>query len=1832
MSTKWADQNRTLADRVRAEFESRTLPLRFPRRIDIILCILLLLCVIVLWGGWTGFVKISDRLGLFDPELIQFIEDERILTNVRDNIKEKPLLDAVIHQPDGLVYLSQAEGVMHRYDPLTHLWSFEPVDIFENEQINKNLTFLRSGCGADPLSSAAADCPEPDSLWGISAEGGLVRRSDGEWKILVSDTAFIGANGKPVEGDELSTAAVSGDKKWLVLGTKNNGAGIYNTENRLWIRNDKSFFNNLPCLSITHIAWWKNRFWIGGPKGLISLEIDDNIPHLVNTPGFHGKILDLDVSQDAGQDAGQNAGQNKDLWVLAQRDCLKSGSGCLWMGRLETPDEKPVVLMDEQNIYPNLNLSDLNFAQYHNNQLYLAGESGLFSYDAMLHTWKRLFNGNITATLPFPGNSGFFFGFTNGLGICSNNSATTWPVPGEKFIKLLYSSKTEALALSASGNVYSFTKSGKPSPVFKVSGTQLDHTRFSSAFSIGDTVVFTGPDGGLLHNISTREYKDVPGHSLPQWLRNPGIQLIKSGRHIYALSPSGRNVAVHTLDADKILKTDFRSVVKPYIFPGPLKTVRHMGNQGLRLIARDGRVYHVTPQGQKALTGPAAPEMSRLDFIDVTAINQDLLVSTMRGIRRYDTEERKWTDFSTVPADSRALEIDTFNGQIIMRTDQDRLVRYSDKRPVMIGDKTGFHITDKGLCDVMADNRQLYLAGDGWIEQYDPDSRQIAKRWRLRSHYPIKLKGVSHQMPLALSRNTATLGETIIDPNAGQVTNLSKDNYHIWTVRDTGVHKYLKGYPITSWNNPGKGVCFFRNPGPGSAVTRILDARELTKTPKLPGGIIAVATNAGLFFYNPKARSWYASSPELMPEGGRIYIFGKHMVLSESLQNRYQISFVPTDSIVMPHTCSTDPVCFKTQDITARAIAVNEQSEMAAWIGEDGSIMKWNNGKISEILPSPGKGPEQKNMQRVYGRSPEYLLITTRQGIWRYSLNKHQWIPVKINLSTEDSIADINIEQYGSKELVVIHDTGGNIYTGSFEPSDTQVDMTRIYTPSKTFNASGKQLLDVQDRGNFVWTFVLDDRIKYYDPSKRKWLDDAIFPVSDRSAVYKQGSRRGVLVTNNGQVWWVAQSRRSTPGEFARYKLETGEKTALDEDGAIWRLKPDGVLLKCRAPGKGDYKNFEKQSPFPFMLNKDSVKQALKWERLILFETDGGLRAYDTSGGNKIKLPQEAANFSNIKQARRFNRQLWLKSPDRLMILEKNEQGVIKEIIFQGISELVFDKIQHPWARFDDGWQVWDDNKFISPGNEKVKLFVVEGERVTGADEEGYPFVWQGRLVKEDISLPHKIDSDDVNSLLCGNNGDWWVLAQNRLHHVVRDTCQVSLSQDSDGDNGKSEAEKEKTEQAVETIPCFVIADSFDTPPGFGTSYSSRIINADVRTDDTLTLTSADRVATEVVKKFFGGFDVKISRNITPHRQMSVKDQWPVLKKNMKNGVYDPVTDLVTGTDYQLYAKTKVNRFKLPSKGVIQLELPSTLDAGWLRWDRSGKRFMVKTTSGRKAYAIEKFIIHKKLLFEETDTVLQTGDRQMFAANQYGIWMHNQPNLKLDNKSIVFQPLTLARPIHAAHGRFMTSGGDCFVNENRLRKTGQLHEVRFGDVNIKEQMWKRGITSQVGIGGQKVNAYVNRGFIWDRNRRHIALKGNNIFIQSEAGIHPVHGYSDFDPGPENIARFNGRLHNESKNTLFFELNNSWYKRDFRHWEKYHENPAINRVLADNSQWRWVLQNGKINIKLHGSTHNFGYGQGSFGFSFNSDQLADATADDENLYVMTPAFFEILNQQAGADSP
>lgn len=1712
INTRWETENRTLEKRARANAVNRVRELRARRRVDVILVIIVAVSLSCQAGSCFLLINWGDGLGWFDTPLIQPIKDERILVNVRDEITESPMLDAVMHQPDGRVYITQKGGTVHRYNPLTELWSTERPFSTTDVLLNLDLVRLRSGCGADPLSDWVNECSDPKSLWAISADDGLARRFRGEWELVISDTAFVGTDGTPVENSELTAVAVSPDGRWLVVGTKGDGVGIYNVERRLWMQRE-AVSGTLPSPSVTHVAWWKGRFWIGGPGGLSSLEMGDTVHTLIPIPVIGGKILDLDADP---HDA---------LWILELGDCDESGDNCLRLGKLLEPNGKLELLIDERNLFAELDMADLIFAQQWGNQLVLAGDSGIFSYDTEHHAWERHFDGRVVTTLPL--KKGFFFGYVGGAGMIDEEGhVETWPIPNEQVVKLVHSTRGDLLAMTATGTVFSIDPTGTTDTVFGTDGTAFDPESFTAAAAVGDVVLLVGPEGALLHDVSTRGYRDISTRSLPDWLLVPQIQLISSGDHLYALSPWWNETTVYTLPGDRVTEANFGTDIRPVSIPVPVRRVRDWDGQGIGLIAGDDQVYRFTPGGGDMLSDPAAPAMEHRVFRDVAPLDRGLVVLTEDGLRYYDGDFRAWGDFLSTPVGDRAVEVDTLGSYILARTGQGRLVYFhEDNEPAqaVIGDETGFHITDSSLSDARSVGQHLYLAGEGWIERYNLDLRHIDERWALPTNSPVELKGIVDGRPLAISEHIATLGDTEIEANAGPVASLLESDGSVWTVRDHSGQRYLKQYSVDSSHKLRATRCFFRNPGSGSAVTQILDARTLPDR-----GTVVVATNVGLRFYDPKARSWFVGPTDLGPDGGRLYVLGKYLVLAEEYQEAgFHVSFIPIKSINIPDSCSNAPVSLRAVTVPVRALAIDEQAGRAAWIRPNGAVVEWQFQEDAEreILPPPVAGPASVDLKRVYDR-PDDLLFTTDDSLWRYNLSRRRWSQMPLRLDPSAGlIADINVEEKEGLETVVARLETGEFYLGSFKPYTPTIQMSQIYTPvTASFDAPAEALLDVQD--GTLWTFVLDDQIKYFDPAQRKWLPGVEFASPDRSRSYHRALERRVAAGEEGRVWWVARNIGDTPYRFARYEREAGEITALDGEGTIWKLARDGTLSQCPMPDDSDVDYICSQySPQPFLLNPRDVRQAFRWQDIILFETAQGLRAFEPASGNEVTLPPTVANFTGVVIARSFGSHIWLHSRDRFLVLNKNRNNDVEAVSYDV-----------------------EGSRLVSEYN------------IRNALQVALPVIFLAYLlatviVSRKLGLPlwH------LSSRAARGRASKWLI----LFYTAKKSKKLSIL--------------------------------------IGVGFVGLL--------------------------FLVGLFV--NQKIWSHRNGLVRNDWSRLQQNavrLQDGrwAYDPVTTLSTNQEGALIAVRPSREVTLAPRGTVQLELPPALDADWLRWDRSLGSFVVASTSGRITISKDEFVADGHLLFEPVDAILAESPDRLHVANQHGIWTYNQSHLSLDGQAITYQPIQLHRPITAAHGRFLTSGGDLFLGEDHLRQAEPWSVIRF-DVTISERVRGHGVTGTVTIGSIRIPAFGDRGFIWDMNRRGLAYAQDGLLLQSDAGIHPVQVFEDFDPGPNGLARQGGILHYEAGRGVFLLHGSTWYRRDPTGWTAEVESPVANRTLVHNTTWVWTLQNGQLDVNLSDPSHNFALSQTGRGYSFSSDRLVDVATHRNQLYVMTEAFLEIASR-------
>lgn len=1798
---KWNIEQRTLDERSQREFRHATLRTPLRHRIDIVLITGLLVVGVILVGGWAAFVTIGDRLGWFDAPVMQVLADERILTNVRDDLPTKMLLDAVIHVPDENVYISQTGGTIHSYNPRTRLWSTErPFDT--EDPVDDDFVMLRSGCGADLYSNNATECPDEQSLWAVGADGSLARRVRGQWEIVLDNTAFIGANGAPVMQDELTTAAVSEDNEWLLLGTRDNGIGLYALEDRTWLTVPRSVQQALPALAITHLVWWEDNFWIGTPSGLTRAEIGRNELQLAANPLTSGVILDLDADPD---DA---------LWVLEERNCITDGEKCLWLGQWNRSNGAPHAVIDQQNHYPDLTLNTLQFAQISDDQLILAGQSGIYRYDNQRHTWKRLLADPVIATLPLDDGTGFYFAKAGGVGLVDNAQLVEeWPFNNGAIIKLLHGRRDEILAFTDAGNLYAVSAaSGETEPVYEGGETAFDPALLTSAAPIQDTILFIGPEGAMLHNTRTRTYEDVPADTVPAWLTQPGTRLFDVGDAVYVVSPlSGSVTEVRVLPAVEMASrsffvSGFIDEAQPQTVPGPVDRIWRWGDDGIGIIGGDGSVYRFAAENREQLTGSIQSELDHAVLRDVVQTEDTALFVVNETLRQYNLIDRAWSDFPdpTRDWDEVVTALALFDEQLLLRTDRGRLLL--EDGTALIGDETGIAISDAALSDVWAvDDQTLFLAGNGRVEQYSFDAREIVKVWQATDGGDVVLKAIINDLPLTHIGRQAALGDAIVDPDAGDVVTISADSDSVWTVRRDSTTSYVKSYDANLQN----ARCLFRSPTAG--FNDVYDATEL------PNGLIAVAGNGSVEFYNPQARSWYQSQTDLRAD--RLYrLQDSHLLLvrGEETGNDFELVFLPLNWN-MPDSCSINPL--PTQPgttIAASAVTVNEQAGRVAWITPDGAVIEWIDGVQTTIFDAAGSPPDQASLRRMYDYSAEnFLLFTTDSELWRYDLGLRTWSSVALRFpGSVGPLREINIEQQGSTNTVTAQSSDGDLYLGTWSPTQDAVAMEHIYAADGvTFGASATALLDVQVRGDTpdIWTFVLRDRIKYYDPDNRNWRDVEL-DTDDGTRSFQEALGRGVVVNDNGNQWLIANVAGDEPNTFATYVLDGSDQArALDGNGHVWRLTAAGEVQQC-TPARTTYSC--SVTRIPFLLNANDVIRAYEWGGHVLFESATGLRALVVASGTERELNSAEAQFDDISAAFTYQGRLLFYSDVNNAILVFDSQLNAEQ--YTAVSNLIRDDAGRPWAHFNDGWRQLNGSSFARPsGAANVTLFAHNATTVTGIDTNRIPYTWSGSQLSAGVlPLPDAIDPAAVE-LLVRADADWWVLNNGQWVLAQSSTCYRPGTTPSEIDAPTPTPEPYACLQ--QTTPTPVIPDT--------------VAAADWQ-DGVLTVTYADGRVLTLSADESGVITIAQRDDSAAIPTLPLDDQWAQLRTNLvtlPNGqtAYDPVVALranpalnavrYSGTSHQL-ALTGI----VPTDPAHPFTLPPALDVGWLSWDRATDSFVVVTDSGAQRFSRQAFIVDEQLLFEAATSVLARTPEELYLTNPHGIWRYPDAGLSL-NENLVYYPDDLPDDITAAHDQFIIGTQAIAVRRSGLSR-GTLTDVTItvGDAIVTEQVDSRTVAATVAIDGNREDAFVGAGFVWDANRRGVAYEGVDLLLQSDAGVHPVVPFlTDFTATPDELGRSSGILQSNGKGDIYLYVSaeNQWLRRDSQRWSADAVNPHHNRQLVNNGIWEWVLSNDNLIITIDGVSHAFAVVAGDFGFA--SDQLRAAAAWGNERFVATDAFLE-----------
>ncbi len=1756
--------------------------LRLTQRLDPVLLALLALLLVVVTAVWASLVFVADRLGWFDPPILRALPDQRLLVNVRDKIASQPLLAAVFHAPDQLLYLGQRGRLLHSWDPATELWHTEHLP-GRNQGFSDELELLRSGCGNDAL--ARRSCPDPTSLWALNAANGLARRRDGQWQVLFADSTFVGADGNDPVTADLTAAALAPGNQWLLLGTAANGLGLYRPSSRTWVNLGVKTQSQLPS-AVDHLRWWQDRFWIGSSNGLAYLVPDDQT--LLGGPvqGLRGAIHDLDAGSE--------------LWVLRQVKCANDPeTKCLRLNVLSSPNELPRTLLDEANRYRDLDLSRLAFADQAGDFLTLAGRAGLFTYDTRLHRWKQHQKLAIFC-LHRASDQIIYAGFAGGaIALQQDEVAINWEVPGERIKTLVPGQNEDLLALSQAGDVWSLRNDGEVEPIRSGSSTSLDPRRFTTAIAADHKVVLMGPKGALVHDTKIRSMRDVPSSLLPEWLHSRSRRIVGSGNHIYGLPENGG--VIFETDVDGIAAGHFDKIPQP--IPAPLHHAAPWGDSNLGIIA-GGRAFKVEPGRVKVMTGPVQPEMSKVSFNDVLVRSDDLVVATDFGVRIYKHKDRGWSDWlgASRLGDLRASQIEEFDSSLVARTADHRLFQLDPNSRTMIGNGVGLGISDSGLSDVAEVGKKIYLLGNGKVVRYDPDQRSIGPRWRLRNGRDMQLVDAINDLPVVHAGTTAWLGNNPLDPTAGDVFSLASDGNSLWTVRERAGAKYLKGYPRSGFS-PGSGQCFFRNPVAMGKKVRPLDAVELSP------GWFAVLTNAGLKFYSRTARTWYKgnlSNPDIFGldrnlARWRLFSVQSHLLI---LTPR-RLIFVPLELVRQPHSCSTEQIHINGPEIKSYRISaatVDESTQQAVWLKPDGTVWQWN-GRPSELLGKGDDAPSPGSLRRVF-RFGNSLLFTGGQRLWRYDLTGNRWqVFALLELPAGEGGAglDINIEfdqtRTSPQYMVTVRGASGAYYVGTLNFSEPYVSLRQVLGPPsrrrEIFGYPGSAIRDVQRAGS-SWAFLLDDRVRLFDPRDLKWSDDLVFDTPDPTATLRRVGWRLVVVRKGGSEWWVkchadAPVRRS----YSRFVAADTKNVAIDRDGKIWHLGSDGSV-RCWSP---DTRGTATEIAAAPELGRHPISAAYRWNSLIILLSRGGLRAFEQDSSSEIALPESIAGITSLAAVRRTRDGLWLLAGSGQLHLLwwdlAGRQSGPHRLRSKSIAadRFAVDSQGRAWARIRGSWQWRVGDRFTAPlpSERTAAFFVLDGQPAVAVDKAGR----LGRLSEENLIsgplLPAGIAPADIRAVLV-ERGRWWLQVGQELIRLTAD----------------SRSQPARISARI-TFP------------------DSEIVGA-TEADNGLQLILDD-----------GGVHT-INQSASPPSIIAggVAKATPYLITNCLDEVgkrvvtsqgkqyFDPVLSLeVNAPGGRLVIRRASGSSVLAGHVWPNAKQPGSLDVGWLRFNRDERSFNLRVADGFRTIACEDFVRDRRMPFDDLRAVLARRPQQTLVASPSGVFDIPANSIDINNTDLVFHEIPLAGKITATHGRFLVPDRSLRLGPGGIteKQPYLVHEVRVGEVIFREDTGKRRIRGTIGSGTGQLPAFAGKGFLWDQ-RRGLAWERGTLHLLTAAGIHPAQlttSEATFDPGPQGRARTSGRITTGKRGALCFNDRREWHCRTRSGWRLLTAPEVAERALVRSADISHSDDRATVTITPRLSRpitlHKRVWG-------LSTDRLVAAAANRGKLWVMTDNAFEV----------
>ncbi len=1748
--------------------------LRLRRRVDPVSLKLVAYGLGALAFAALVLVLVGRASGWFDPPLAERLEDDRLLTNLREPGR---FLDVAYHPERGLLYIAQQGNRIHSYDPATRLWSTEEV---APPGLGSPIVQLLAGCGADLQGGSSEPCADSSSLWGRTRLGGLAREVAGDWEVVVPDTRMVAIDGTNPSSEDLNALVASSDGRWVLAGTARSGVGLYDVRERSWVEIPIGELEELASPVVSKVVWWRDRFWIGGPKGIAFLEPHARRPDLERVEGVDGAVLDLDA--------------RRALYVVERNPCENdSRLGCHRVQRLAEPERAPETILDERNRYTDLSLGDVEFAHERRGVLTLAGSRGVDTYRPASHGWKRLEQGRVLSWLGRRDSPSLVFGLEGLVVRTEGLDARRWELPGRSPVRLFASSREEALALTDGGSLYSLRLGREPAAVYDGGGPPDGTRPFLHGVGSGDQVLLLGRAEGVVHDVRQRTYEHVA--SVPPELLVPEVELAASGDQVYALLPAGQNRTAVPFRFSELAKGKAGAATLSTI-PAPRRGWRAWSKDRVAFADANDHVHFVSSTGADQLTPSGGPG----NVVDVVAEGGTLWALEPHRLHTYSLSNRTWS--VVLSSADRLEQIERFGSRTLLRGAGNHLVeliagssRSRAQVSQRVGSPTRLGIPDAALTDVRTFGGKLVLAGRGRVAVYDRSARQVQEAYPLGSGGPgrVEIVGMVASGVVAQKGRELYLRTRRIDASLGPVEDSFLTNSRLVTVRRAAEgHRFLASYALNDLaQDRFRPSCTYLEPSLAMDRGPILDAREVGK----PGdGPILVAQRSGLALYDRAARRWYRGPSLLLGGSVRLHRLGDTTVATGA--SGFWI--IPDGGIQAPTSCSRGTIPIARQPIRSRAVSVDEAAGRVGWLDLDGNAWEWQAGNSTRVHERSAGAPRPGELRRAYAAG-DRIVFATDSDLRVFDTRTHGWSRITLP-QPPARIEDIDFGAGTGRSRLIARLADGSTFVVDLSATLEPETHRMVQFPDERFGVSGAALLDVQERTN-RWVFVHENGIRSLHLGSREWRDELVLRQPDPTLSLRRLGSRRVAEADGGRTWWIEQLG---DGGYFPYSVRPGRDVALGADGWIYELE-DGVVRACD-PGMvtRPYADCEPLNQ-PIELGARTT-HAYEFGDLLLFFEPGRWRAYDTTRRAEEPVPDALAHADAPQTVLEVDRGLWiLDRRGTLLRVDREAAGsLVAEPLAEGIQSLVTDDGGEIYARLPEGWRRWEGQwvplapEEVAPGRvstylrrvpDTAELHVVR----TDLDPDGI-------LSATPPSAPAvKIVHGEELSIQSAFVGlaTWWLVAEGRLYKVKPADCPSDEGSevlcgrpDEVGLLGRPDGETPPLAAVVELAEGLVFE--------LGSS-AWQVVDPHVAPR----LARADPTSTR-----FGPANA--------WRRLSAEAE-PAAGVGWRYGVVESLVEELNGS---IRARGSSVDFIVTGRGGSTFKDGTTLDALAIKWRRADRSFEILSPHGALRIPATDFVRGGALLFEGVEAVVALDSTRVAAANRHGIWIFRTESMRLSSLSS-FEAVDMPGPIRGAHRRFVFSGG--IVAAEGSAAAAGTHRFSYGQLTVEEDVGRRQVSAQVRLPSGPVAAFRQGepGFAFDRHRG-IAYDQGRLLVRSELGVHPPAALDAFRAGPAAAAPARWEAATDSRGRLLaVDGSTVWALAPGGGWRSLSADPREQWTGVDTSTWTWSFsRNSGLQVRPKARTQALRLLTTGGSLGFTSDHLRAAAYHDGSLHVMTDAHF------------